>query len=379
LRKSGRSVRFSLRAQNTTFWDNTVIVFTADHGDFGGSHGIHSKGGALYEEVMNVPLYVSYPSMRTRTAPVLLPYTCSGVDLLPFLYTLALGNHSWRSNNNDMVYYLSGRESIDDAVYQYNNNSNYTGVLQERRISGAPLYAPLSGNNNWQKYQPFVLHTTDVYSSAAIPQPGNANNLVYHPSHAVAFRTVDQTDPNASAAPFAGTGNNAYGGGKLGIYSFWDTCNQNVAPIMGINSNSTAPNEFEFYNYSPHPSVGALNANPQEVGNQYFDSSNNSGVMSSQAALYYNDFYNANNNQSGINIQNELYQLFTYNSSSGPPTKQVYAAIQVAFQNYIAYLRCAQGGMLTGNNNNGPVVSCSNSCPNCSNNNNNTCPPTYIP
>ena len=47
-------------------WANTVIVFTADHGDYGGSHGLHDKGGALYDEALNVPLYISYPGMRKK-------------------------------------------------------------------------------------------------------------------------------------------------------------------------------------------------------------------------------------------------------------------------------------------------------------------------
>jgi hypothetical protein len=79
--------------------------------------------------------------------------------------------------------------------------------------------------------------------------PLGSNN--YQPSHAIAFRTVDQTDVTTSAAPFFGQ--NSYGGGKLGIYSFWDTCDAPAAPIIGINS-SRAPNQYEFYNYSLHPS-----------------------------------------------------------------------------------------------------------------------------
>ncbi|MGA2591767.1 MAG: hypothetical protein ABSH32_17785 [Bryobacteraceae bacterium] len=52
-------------AQYPALANNTGIVFTSDHGDYGGSHGLHAKGGGLDEEVMNVPLFVSYPSMRT--------------------------------------------------------------------------------------------------------------------------------------------------------------------------------------------------------------------------------------------------------------------------------------------------------------------------
>jgi len=273
------------------------------------------------------------------------------VDLLPFLYNLALGNHQWRGNNNDMIYYLSGREAMIDAINLYNNNNNYTGVIQERRISAIPLANPLRtngcNNNNtgcapWQLYQPFVFHTADDYSTATV---GNNN---YQPSHAIAFRTVDQTDVNGNSAPYYPQ--NGYGGGKLGIYTFWDTDDTRSAPIEGINSNN-APNQYEFYNYSPHPSVGSLPPNPQEVGNQYFDTGNN-GNATSLAALYLNDFFN-NSSPPGINVQNELYQLNA--NGGGPPTQQVQAAIQIAFNNYLLYLECANSmtganGTPTGNN-----------------------------
>lgn len=140
---------------------------------------------------------------------------------------------------------------------------------------------------------------------------------------------------------------NSYGGGKLGLYSYWDTCGQSSAPIMGINNNSTAPNQYEFYNYSPTPPAGGFNANPQELGNQYFDPANNtSGNLSAEGQLYYADFFNTGSNN-GINVQNELYNLNT-NAGNGNATQQVSLAIQIAFKNYIQYLACANN--TTGSN-----------------------------
>ena len=48
----------------SAFNNNTVVIFTADHGDYAGSHGLHAKAGALYEESLNVPLIISYPGSR---------------------------------------------------------------------------------------------------------------------------------------------------------------------------------------------------------------------------------------------------------------------------------------------------------------------------
>ena len=45
----------------TNGWDNTIVIFTADHGDQCGSHGLRSKGPWNYEETMRIPLYVVAP------------------------------------------------------------------------------------------------------------------------------------------------------------------------------------------------------------------------------------------------------------------------------------------------------------------------------
>jgi arylsulfatase len=39
-------------------WDDTIVVFTSDHGDMCGSHGLRSKGPFVYDEIMRVPCYV---------------------------------------------------------------------------------------------------------------------------------------------------------------------------------------------------------------------------------------------------------------------------------------------------------------------------------
>jgi arylsulfatase A-like enzyme len=351
--------------QQSPFSTSTVVIFTSDHGDYGGSHGLHAKGGALYEEALNVPLYISYPGQRANNLSAILPYVCSGVDLLPFLYSQALGNEQWRGNNNDMIYYLRNRESMFDAIHLYQNNTSDT-LIQQRRISSIPLLVPITTSScnavsnsscpAWQLYQPFVLHTADDVSTATL---GN-NSSIPQPSHAIAFRTVDLTNPNSSAAPFAGTGQNTYGGGKLGIYGYWNTCDNLSAPIRMINNNSATgtatSNQYEFYNYSPSLSLAA---NPQEVGNQYF---NDSGGVTSEAAAYLTDFYNNNNVAPlppGINVQNELYNLYA-GASAGTPTQQVQAAIQVAWNNYLSYLQCSK--LLTGSNGT-PVGANSTSCP----------------
>jgi arylsulfatase len=44
-------------------YDDTIIIFTSDHGDMCGSHGLRSKGPFVYEEIMHVPLQVRAPGV----------------------------------------------------------------------------------------------------------------------------------------------------------------------------------------------------------------------------------------------------------------------------------------------------------------------------
>jgi arylsulfatase A-like enzyme len=46
---------------DTDQFDNTLLVFTSDHGEMLGSHGLMFKGEVMYEELVNVPLLVKPP------------------------------------------------------------------------------------------------------------------------------------------------------------------------------------------------------------------------------------------------------------------------------------------------------------------------------
>ena len=245
---------------------NTIIIFLSDHGDYGGSHWLHAKGGALYDESINVPLYISFPGQRTTPPPgyggtyngsvgtgVVSPYVCSSVDILPFLYGIALGSEmNWRTDPTDVIHYLNGRESIVDSIFSPH-------PLQ-RRISTIPNQ---NGSYNLQAHQPYILHTTDEFSNAGYNITGT---VVPVPSHAIAFRTVDLTVTQKSPDGF-----NVQGGGKLGIYSYWPPTNAAypTQPELSLGQ------QFEFYDYT--------GGNLGEIGNQF-------GSESTQSSAYLSAF-----------------------------------------------------------------------------------------
>lgn len=62
-------------------WENTVIIFTSDHGDGCGAHQWNQKT-VLYEEVANVPFIVCLPGGK-NSGKVLPQLVNNGVDLMP--------------------------------------------------------------------------------------------------------------------------------------------------------------------------------------------------------------------------------------------------------------------------------------------------------
>ncbi|MCL2665018.1 MAG: sulfatase-like hydrolase/transferase [Defluviitaleaceae bacterium] len=47
-------------------YDNKMIIYTADHGEYMGFHHLLLKGGHMYDPLMKIPLIVKYPGGRVR-------------------------------------------------------------------------------------------------------------------------------------------------------------------------------------------------------------------------------------------------------------------------------------------------------------------------
>ena len=80
--------------------DNTIIVFTSDHGEGGGAHGLHGKGPFAYEETMHLPMLMVHPDVGGGQ-------TCSAltghIDFVPTLMTMA-------GASADQIASFAGRE-----------------------------------------------------------------------------------------------------------------------------------------------------------------------------------------------------------------------------------------------------------------------------
>ena len=65
--------------------EDTIIVFTTDHGELGGAHGLRDKGSACYRELCNVPMLIAHPDVSGgRESKALM----SQVDVVPTILSI---------------------------------------------------------------------------------------------------------------------------------------------------------------------------------------------------------------------------------------------------------------------------------------------------
>ena len=65
---------------------NTIVVFTADHGEMAGAHGLRGKGPFAYRESTHLPLYIVHPDTKGGQECKSLS---SHIDLVPTLLSMA--------------------------------------------------------------------------------------------------------------------------------------------------------------------------------------------------------------------------------------------------------------------------------------------------
>ena len=80
--------------------DDTLLIFTSDHGEMLGSHGLLFKGAVLYEELVNIPLLVRPPG--GLAAPKRTKQLVSHVDLVPTIVEWCGGNPPGETHGADI-------------------------------------------------------------------------------------------------------------------------------------------------------------------------------------------------------------------------------------------------------------------------------------
>ena len=67
--------------------NDTVVVFTSDHGYFYGEHGLNQERRLAYEETIRIPLVIRYPPLATPGSTP--PEMALSIDIAPTLLDIA--------------------------------------------------------------------------------------------------------------------------------------------------------------------------------------------------------------------------------------------------------------------------------------------------
>lgn len=154
--------------------NRTIVVFTADHGELLGAHGLYLKNFSAFEEIYNIPLLVTGPGI----APGSTNARVGLHDLCPTLLELA------------------GLEPIDTA-----DSRSFAPVLRhpkEQEINYRQGFAEFYGGRIditqrivWKDNWKYVFNGFDFDELYHLEQdPYEMNNLIDHPAHQPVVREM---------------------------------------------------------------------------------------------------------------------------------------------------------------------------------------------
>ena len=159
---------------DTDQWENTIMVFTSDHGEMLGHHGLFGQYAVLYDDVIRIPLIVRPPGGLGRASSC--DQLISHTDLLPSLVGWCGGSRPEAvqgANASDLM--LGGTTPIHTGIAAEYHSANWTEPM-------TPMRAWIT--ERW-KYTATLDGTDELYDLEADPQ--EMANLIADPASSLAL------------------------------------------------------------------------------------------------------------------------------------------------------------------------------------------------
>ena len=153
--------------------EDTVIVYTSDHGDMLGAHGLFTKGPMMYQEVTNIPFIVRLPGAPEGAASEAL---VSQIDLLPtFLDLAGIAQPESLHGESLRTVFENPETAVHDHIFI---SFNRFAINHDQFGAFYPIRCVYDGRF---KLAINLLETDELYDLAADPQ--EQNNLINDPAH----------------------------------------------------------------------------------------------------------------------------------------------------------------------------------------------------
>ena len=155
--------------------EDTLVIYTTDHGDLCGGHGMLDKHYVLYDDVTRTPLIIRYPrKVEAGQRPPEFVSNC--LDLGATLGDLCEVNVA-AGHGQSLAPLLSGKCQPDRAFAVSSSSGQQFGLYSQRCIR----------TKDWL----YVWNMTDMdelYDGNA--DPGQKRNLIHDPSHALVLASL---------------------------------------------------------------------------------------------------------------------------------------------------------------------------------------------
>jgi len=158
--------------------DNTLILFTADHGDMIGGHGMTWKSTtAFYEEVVQVPLIIRYPSMFKSHVNEM---AVNHVDYMPTILDILGKPIPEYVQGQSLVPFMTGKRDPSTAYPYKFSERIQQHPKAERKILPTTKGSFMIRGQGW-KYISY--HEGDEYLYNLKDDPGEVTNLIDNPKY----------------------------------------------------------------------------------------------------------------------------------------------------------------------------------------------------
>ena len=106
--------------------DNTIFIFTSDHGEMLGAHGVHPEAKQRpWDESIRVPFLISYPS-ATKQKPLQIRAPINTPDILPTLLGLTGISIPSSIQGEDLSAAITGKKILTDRTALFMNLSPFS-------------------------------------------------------------------------------------------------------------------------------------------------------------------------------------------------------------------------------------------------------------
>ena len=167
--------------EDSEMLENTIIVYTSDHGELGGAHGFSGKYEG-YEEDLHVPLLFHHPALQKNEINAMASNTC----IAPTIAAIAGTSWPYPIFGNDLSGWMNNKGGPSpDAVFSETEVHVNAGVYKRRQATRM-----VRAKNLKYSYSFYDVQDGQLYDLSS--DPHEMNNLFHEPGHRGVRKELEQ-------------------------------------------------------------------------------------------------------------------------------------------------------------------------------------------